>query len=334
MDQDPECLREGLMGLRELRWMALRCPRKYGGLECSELEYCEFRELSARYSGALAFLQAQHQSAVSVLALSKNKSLKEEYLPQIAEGEKLLGVGVTHLRHNGNSSLYAEPTKEGYLLNGRVPWVTGFGFYPEFIVGAMLPENQCILGVVPFRSFSGENASIKVSDPVPLMVARATNTVQVFFKDWLLPHEKVVAVQKGDWVEKQDRQNILKLGFLALGCARGSLDYLQKAYQKFRLKYLLRAWKTLSAELSIYRDAILLGIRTPGTYTFKQKLVLRAKIIELAARCAHAAITTSGGAASLVHHPAQRLYREALLYTVAGQTPAIRASTLESLIHL
>ncbi|MGA9379609.1 MAG: cyclase family protein, partial [Phormidium sp.] len=49
--------------------------------------------------------------------------------------------------------------------------------------------------------------------------------------------------------------------------------------------------------------------------------------------CAHAAITVSSGAANLKSHPAQRVYREALVFTVSGQTEGIKAATLQRLIN-
>jgi hypothetical protein len=58
---------------------------------------------------------------------------------------------------------------------------------------------------------------------------------------------------------------------------------------------------------------------------------LRAWAIDLAARIAHAAVTVSSGAANYSHHDAQRVYREALVFTVTGQTRAVMEATLERL---
>ena len=65
---------------------------------------------------------------------------------------------------------------------------------------------------------------------------------------------------------------------------------------------------------------------------FSEKMHLRSWAIELANRISHAAVTVSGGAANYSHHNAQRIYREALVFTVTGQTTAIMAATLTRLV--
>jgi len=85
----------------------------------------------ARYSGALAFLQTQHQSAACVQ--SQNEFLKQEYLPHLSNGQILLGVGFSHLRRAGDPLIVAVQ-RLGVISYRDVPWVTGFGLFQEFIV--------------------------------------------------------------------------------------------------------------------------------------------------------------------------------------------------------
>jgi len=66
--------------------------------------------------------------------------------------------------------------------------------------------------------------------------------------------------------------------------------------------------------------------------SFGDRLQLRAWAIDLAVRCAHAAVTVSSGAANYSDHPAQRVYREAMVYTVFGQTTPVMEATLARLI--
>ena len=48
-------------------------------------------------------------------------------------------------------------------------------------------------------------------------------------------------------------------------------------------------------------------------------------------RTAHAAVTAGGGAANELDHPAQRLFREAMVYTLVAQTRDLRVATLDLL---
>src|SRR3712207_3078600 len=88
------------VALRELgkhSLLGLRVPQGWGGAGVNEATFRCFQELLARYSGALAFLQAQHQSAGSLLARSLNESLQQAYLPRMSGGEALVGISFAHL---------------------------------------------------------------------------------------------------------------------------------------------------------------------------------------------------------------------------------------------
>lgn len=59
----------------------------------------------------------------------------------------------------------------------------------------------------------------------------------------------------------------------------------------------------------------------------------RARCVELGVRAAHAAVTASGGAANLLDHPAQRIFREAMVYTLTAQTSDLQTATLARLVR-
>ena len=80
LDRDPQALQRALQGLGERQLLGLRVPERWQGADASAIVACEFRETVARYSGALAFIQTQHQSAARMLAQSQNECLKQQYL--------------------------------------------------------------------------------------------------------------------------------------------------------------------------------------------------------------------------------------------------------------
>jgi alkylation response protein AidB-like acyl-CoA dehydrogenase len=71
---------------------------------------------------------------------------------------------------------------------------------------------------------------------------------------------------------------------------------------------------------------------SPDSQPWEERLQLRAWAINLAVRCANAAVTVSSGAANYKNHAAQRVYREALVFTVSGQTTAVMEATLARLV--
>lgn len=366
IDQDTQALRTALQGLGDRNLLALKVPQRWGGAEVTPVTFFHFQQHVCRYSGALAFLQTQHQSAGGFLAKSDNEALKQRYLPPMGRGEALVGVGFSQLRRIGNPPVTATPVTGGYQISGNVPWVTGFGLFEDFVIGATLPDGRELYGIVPFTSTKqGVGGAIAFSQPMVLAAMNSTNTVSASLTDWFLPHESVVFIRKAGAIHETDRKNVLNHGFFALGCAKAGLDIITAAYQRKKLGFIQDAFNSLNAEVLDCESAMIAGLSANSAdiedggdrgdeggfrnirvttndhsetrpYRGKkrsQSLQLRAWAINLAGRCTNAAVTVSSGAANLQSHAAQRVYREAVVFTVSGQTTAVMEATLAQLVH-
>jgi alkylation response protein AidB-like acyl-CoA dehydrogenase len=329
IDFSREALKKALDGLASRNMMALRRPEEYGGPGISEASFRDFQESVARYSGALAFLQTQHQSAVSMISKSDNQALKDEYLPKMSDGTKYVGIGFSQLRRAGPPVMTANAVDGGYVLDGHVPYITGWSIYQEFLVGATLPDGQAVFGVVPFVNTEAGGGKIHVNEPMKLAAMDSAMTVTADFTNWLLPTTHVAFVRPAGWIQNNDLINITLQGHFALGCARGGLDIVQQAAEKKGLAFIENAYSSLSGELQACHEATTAAQATADEESTTERLKIRAWAIDLAVRCAHAAIIVSSGAANSLKHPAQRVYREALVYTVSAQTTAIMDATLQ-----
>ena len=121
---------------------------------------------------------------------------------------------------------------------------------------------------------------------------------------------------------------MLAASFFALGCARAGLDVVETAFQTTQFSFIEDTFNSLNQELHQCRSQIFSAQNNPQI-PVSEKYKLRAWAIELATRCAHAGVTVSSGAANLSTHSAQRIYREALVFTVSGQTPELMKATLK-----
>lgn len=325
IDRDPVALKAALTGLGSRSLLGLMVPKDWGGPEVDIQTYRAFQQLVARYSGALAFLQTQHQSAARTISSSENKTLKSEYLPYMSNGEILLGVGVSQLRRPGPPLVKALPVEGGYQIHGKVPWITGFGLFQEFIIGATLPDGRALFGLVPLRKAS----NMAFSEPMQLAAMTSTNTVRATIRNWFLPQQQVVSIKPAGWYRENDKKNVLHHSLFPLGCARAGLDIIENTANVKHLPFIGDALISLNRELTNCDDAIMTA---KPQDLFDDRLQLRAWAIDLAVRCAHAAVTVSGGAANYSDHPAQRIYREAMAYTIFGQTTAVMEATLARLI--
>jgi hypothetical protein len=336
IDRKFEVLKRAWQGLGELGALALRVPVDLGGSGFDLLQFAHFQEAIARYSGALAFLQTQHQSAGLLLANSENSELKAELVPHLATGAIGLGVGFSQLRRQGEPLMKAISTPEGYQLNGIVPWVTGYGLFEYVAIGALLASGEAVYGLVPLQNRQGETGGdIRLSEPMALMAMTSTQTVQVTLEQWPLGRDRVIQITPPNFIHEQDRQNVLKHSFFPLGCARAGLDLLKASYPKKPLPSIHNAYQKLDRECQDCRAAIFQALQQPpARQFFKHHLQLRAWAINLAGRCAQAAAIAASGAANLSNQPPERVYREALMFSVFGQTPAVMEASLAQLLRL
>ncbi|MBE9117047.1 acyl-CoA/acyl-ACP dehydrogenase [Lusitaniella coriacea LEGE 07157] len=332
IDAGFDALQLALQGLGDRALLALKVPKQWQGKGLSPLEFHHFQETVASYSGALAFLQTQHQTAGALLANGTNEALKHAYLPLMGTGEVLVGVGFSHLRRQGKPTLTALEVDSGYELTGNVPWITGFGFFHHFIIGATLPTGEAVYGLMPLENLvQPAGGTLQFSPPMQLAAMESTNTVSARLEGWFLEKDRLITIEPRDRIREKDRKNVLNASSFALGCAKAGLTILQTAYHKKQFPFLLEAHNALEQELENCRRAILENLQTQ-TLNFEQRLSLRAEAIHLAQRCAQAAVTASSGAANGKSHPAQRVYQEALMFAVVAQTPAVMEATLARLL--
>lgn len=286
----------------------------------------------ARASGALTFLQTQHQSAVAKLVQSQNKFLQQEFFPGVGKGDILIGVGFSHLRRPGVPIMQATETADGYLLTGKVPWITGYGFFGYFILGATLPDGRELYGVLPLQNEVQESGgTIICSEPMDLIAMTATNTISAKINQWLLKSDRLVKINPAGAIHASSRHNILHHGFFSLGCAYGGLDILRAIAETKQLEFIQESWQSLHQEVQQIEQAAIASI-SDNQSTYQQQLQLRIETIDLAQRCSLAAVIASSGAANDFNSNAGRVYREAMLFSISGQTTDVMEASLKSLL--
>ena len=330
IDRDQNALKTALQAMGDRSLLALKVPPELGGSGFSELDYRLLQVELARASGALTFLQTQHQSAARMLAKSKNQSF-QQLLPKMARGKLSIGVGFSHLRRGGIPMVAATQTATGYSITGKVPWITGYDFFDRFILGATLSDGRELYGILPFKNQSQLGGNITFSKPMELMAIAATNTVSAKITQWHLNPEDVVTIKPPGSIHHSSRANILHHGWYALGCAYAGLDILLFLAQKKQLSFIQESWQSLHREAT-QKKARAIALASKNT-PYESRLKLRVQLIDLARRCSMAAVIASSGGANYLNSNAARVYREALLFSVSGQTTDVMEKSLRRLTH-
>lgn len=318
IDQEVDALREALAEMGRRGLLGLRIPRDFGGLGLEPLDFRRVQEASARASGALAFLESQHQSACGLVSRSSNSSLRERLLPRLARGEATSAIAFSHLRRKGVPSVTATPEHGGWRLDGRLPWVTGWGLFTLCVTAAPTPDGRILFATHELA----RSPHLRPSAPLELASMSVTQTVTVEVSGLFVPESDALDVHPATWIQENDLIAVALQSPLALGCAQAGIDLLREAGAT-------GSADRLEEELAQVREDAYRAMEEKSD--FGRGLTARANAIELAGRAAHAAVVASAGAGILMSHPAQRIYREALAFSVLALTPPLREATLARL---
>lgn len=139
---------------------------------------------------------------------------KKKYLPRLATGELKSCYCLTE-PHAGSDALsiktVAQPTENGYLLNGQKIWITNSGFADLFIVFAKVAGEHFTAFIVE-KAFGG----VSLGKEEKKMGIKGSSTRQVYFDNCPVPRENVLGeVGRGHLVAL----NVLNIGRFKLAAA-------------------------------------------------------------------------------------------------------------------
>ena len=333
-----------MRALAEAGLFGLFIPQEYGGLNASGTTLWEYTSILASYCGVTTFTQAQHHGPSRMIANGPNADLKARLLPDLARGDVMAGISFAHLRRPGPPVLRATPVAGGYKLDGKSPWVTGWGLIRQIVIGATLPDGRFVYLWTPCRreDFPGLFADIRMEDddggrlcasqPLRLSAMNASGTVEITWENWFIPEAHLLSESDRETMQRNDRNGVLGGTALPLGCAEACVRLLQQTAENRSITAIRRAADSFAAELQDARSQTKEWNQRQSEYDFFPRAVqIRAWCIELAMRAAQATVAASSGAANSVTHPAQRLLREAMFYTVQAQTHEVMDATLTRL---
>ena len=278
-------------------------PRELGGFAITPAVFAQLVEALASGCLATTFVWIQHHGAVQALAAAPDTPLARGWLAELCAGRRRTGLAIGGLRP-GPAQLRARPVSGGWLLDGGVPWVTGWQLVDALLTHALSPEQErlsLLLDAAP--------ADTLTATPQRLVATNASCTVELRFRSHFVARERLVASEPYTPLPAHDgggRSN----GSLALGIARRCAALIGPSPLDGELRA-RRAQLDAADELGLARA--------------------RAAAVELAGRASAALIAHTGSRAIKSGEHAERLAREALFLLVFGSRPAIRTALLETL---
>jgi alkylation response protein AidB-like acyl-CoA dehydrogenase len=305
------------------RWFL---PREWGGFDWSEAELARGYTRLAAACLTTTFVLTQRSAAVRRIVECDNEIAKERLLSDLASGDKFATVGISHLttsrRHLARPVLAARETRDGFVLDGYSPWVTGADHADTVVLGATLDDGRQIL-----VALSTSQPGVTVPAQASLLGLTASHTGPLeccgveISQEWLLdgPLENVIAARSGA------RTGGLQTSALAIGLAAAAINFL-KQESGHRSDLAEPAENLHGEQQALEADLIALASGVAACSSDE----LRARANSLALRSAQAALAAAKGAGYVSGHPAGRWCREALFFLVwSCPQPVMNANLCE-----
>jgi len=162
----------------------------------------------------------------------------------------------------------------------------------------------------------------------------ASGTVILHLNNLRVPASSAMKTITSEQMSANDLGAILGVTPQIFGVSRAAINIVRDLAESRNSDIMRRTVETLESEMSARRDLVDKWRDRMDTEGYKDcALDARAGCIEFGVRAAHAAVAATGGGANALDNPAQRLFREAMFYTLTAQTRDVQATTLEHIIE-
>ncbi len=302
-------------------------PVDCGGTGADEAAGLAVLTAVARHCVTTALAFSQLVTASRILAAAEQQQ-RQEFLDGHATGRRFSTIGISQLttsRLLASRAPMVASLRDGWLLNGMCPWVTGADSADLIVTGAVVqgPDVQGPDGLAAaYFVVDPQTAGIDIEPPMRLVALSGSRTSTVRFHDVrplaMIPAEAAGAPRAGGLVTSA----------LTVGAALGSVDFLRRA----------AAESPDNADLAMVTDqltrqcrAITDRLARPADIGPDGHEVLRSQANVLVVRATQAGLVAAKGSGFVEGHPAGRAVSEAQFFQVWSSPPGVTSRVLRGL---
>ena len=325
-------------------WFGITVPEQYGGSGMDYLAYATICEELARVDASQAATITAHNSlGIGPIYYFGTEEQKKKYLPQLCEGGKTWGFGLTE--PNAGSDSRGSQTKAvkvngGWEITGGKIFITNAsnelsaGVTVQAVTGKKEngdPEITCFLVEKGTKGYTQQPQHEK-------HMWHASDTAQLFFDKVFVPDENMLGKQgQGDKImlTTLDRGRI-GIAAMGIGCAQGTYEMaLSYAKERRQFKQPISEFQLVAADLAMMDSEIdmqrtflhkVCAIADLGQERFtKQAAAAKLYASELANKVAGKAMEIHGGYGLTEDYAVERFVRDArLLLTGEGASNILK----------
>ncbi|WKG06947.1 acyl-CoA dehydrogenase family protein [Nocardia sp. PE-7] len=180
--------------LGELGLLNHLAPSEFGGLAIDRDTDRRVHEIIAGACFNTWLVWAQHAPLAGRIAAARATGAPVSALAaRILRGELLLGAGVSDVRRFPDHYVAARKAANGWIFEGTLSWVSGWGLNSALTVAAVEPDTETVVtALVPV----GERT--RSAGPLELGAVAGSRTARVHLDEVFVPDENVLTTQSLD----------------------------------------------------------------------------------------------------------------------------------------
>jgi alkylation response protein AidB-like acyl-CoA dehydrogenase len=347
LDREARFPYELVAELAELGLMGIPIPEEYGGAGADTLSYAIAIEELTRIDSSVAITVAAHTSLGTMpIYLFGNEEQKQEWLPQLASGQKLAAFGLTEPDAGsdaGATRTRAELRDGSLVVNGSKIFITNAGtdITACVTITALTADGEVSNVIVP-----NGTPGYEISAPMHKLGWHASDTRELSFKDCRVPEgnllgERGKGFQQFMTILDGGRISVASMG---VGLAQGAYDlafaYAQERRQFGRPISKFQAIQFQLADMAteieagrqlVYRAAWLKDQGKPFALAAAQAKLYTGL---LSNRAVNSALQIHGGYGFMDEFAISRLYRDQKILEIGEGTNEVQRLVIARLLGL
>jgi len=321
-------------------FLSLLVPKEYGGQDADITSFCFVVDEIAYSCVSSALLIIAHTVGMMPIVLVETRELKESVLTKVTKENALFCFCLTEPEAGSDAaSIRTKAVLKGdhYLLNGRKCFITNGGvsdFYTIFAVTNPEEKTERISGFVVEK----ETPGLSLGKAEEKMGIRGSNTTEVVLENVRVPLTQRIGEEGVGWWLMMRTLNRSRpaIGALAVGVARGALDYVLRFSQErgwadcknntLGVPFMLAdmAIEIEAARALVYKAAEMMDEKVKGTPVQMYSAMSKYFASDVAMKVTTNAVQVMQWHGLVQDHPVERMMRDAKVIQIFEGTNQIQ----------
>jgi alkylation response protein AidB-like acyl-CoA dehydrogenase len=321
-------------------FLSLLVPKEYGGQDTDITSFCFVVDEIAYSCASSALMIIAHTVGMMPIVLAETRELKESVLTKVTKEKALFCFCLTEPEAGSDAaSIRTKALLKGdhYLLNGRKCFITNGGvsdFYTIFAVTNPEEKIERISGFVVEKGTPG----LSVGKTEEKMGIRGSSTTEVVLENVRVPLTQRIGEEGVGWWLMMRTLNRSRpaIGALAVGVARGALDYAiqfsqERGWAEWKnnalgVPFILAdmAIEIEAARALVYKAAGMMDEKVKGTPVQMYSAMSKYFASDVAMKVTTNAVQVMQWHGLVQNHPVERMMRDAKVIQIFEGTNQIQ----------